>query len=137
MSPKHNLPDRLHVNGIGGEPEPPLGLESFNRLHQAHMAFRDHVCSRQTLDSSDEHDRGAIARQPDCRRTANASARQSRLLQIGSFASVLDWKCSRCTDEQNLSAARRFEHLGGVGVHVERGELVAARCPDVGKVRRK
>ena len=36
-------------HGIGGEPEALLGLEAFDRLHQADMAFRDYVGNRQTV----------------------------------------------------------------------------------------
>jgi hypothetical protein len=36
-------------HGIGGEPEAPVGLEAFDRLHQADMAFRDQVGDRQTV----------------------------------------------------------------------------------------
>ena len=36
-------------HGIGGEPEALLGLEAFDRLHQADMAFRDYVGDRQTV----------------------------------------------------------------------------------------
>ena len=35
------------------------------------------------------------------------------------------------------SLLHRLEHLGGVGVHVESRELVAAHGPDVGEGRRK
>jgi hypothetical protein len=43
----HSCLDPPH--GVGGEPEAPLGLEAFNRLHQADMAFRDQVSDRQTV----------------------------------------------------------------------------------------
>ena len=36
-------------HGIGGKPETLLGLEAFDRLHQADMAFRDHVGDWQTV----------------------------------------------------------------------------------------
>lgn len=35
------------------------------------------------------------------------------------------------------SALKRFEHLGGIRVHVEPGKLVAAHCPDMGEGGRK
>ncbi len=36
-----------------------------------------------------------------------------------------------------VSNVHRLKHLGGVGMHVESRELVAAHSPDVGEGRRK
>jgi hypothetical protein len=54
------------------------------------------------------------------------------LQQIDSFPSVFD--CSRkALLLQNASVLHRFEHFGGVRMHVELRELVAAYRPDMSK----